>query len=149
MKTIFDKEAYQEIDSRLNKLNAETKAQWGQMDVAQMMAHCQEAFKTATGEVKRPRIFMGYIMGPLFKGMLINDKPYPKGVRTDPNYIITDKKDFTTEKEKLASVIKRFHEGGEKNATTHTHPFFGKFTQKEWGITMYKHLDHHLKQFGV
>jgi hypothetical protein len=149
MKTLFDKQAYQEIENRLGKLNTESKAQWGQMDAAQMMAHCLESFKTATGEVKRPRIFMGYIMGPLFKGMLINEKPYPKGVRTDPNYIITDKRDFAAEKEKLTSVVKRFHEGGEKNATTHKHPFFGNFSQKEWGRAMYKHLDHHLTQFGV
>jgi|ERR1700756_4053239 len=149
MKTVFNLKDYQEINERLNKLSAENKAQWGIMKVPQMLAHCGEALKVATGEVKRPRIFMGYIMGPLFKSMLLNEKPYPKGVKTDPHFIITEEKDFSAEKEKLSSALKKFSEGGEKNATTHKHPFFGTFQQKDWGRIVYKHLDHHLTQFGV
>jgi hypothetical protein len=149
MKTIFDKEAYQEIDSRLNKLNPESKAQWGVMKAPQMLAHCGEALKVASGEVKRPRIFIGYILGPLFKNILISDTPFKPSTQTDPNFIIKDDRDFTTEKEKLSTALKRFSDGGEKNASTHKHPFFGSVSQKEWGMAMYKHLDHHLKQFGV
>jgi hypothetical protein len=33
-------------------------------------------------------------------------------------------------------------EGKESNS-------FGKLTASEWNIMMYKHLDHHLTQFGV
>ncbi|HTA63341.1 MAG TPA: DUF1569 domain-containing protein [Bacteroidia bacterium] len=149
MKTIFDKEAYNEISTRLNNLKSESKAQWGIMKPAQMMAHCGEALKTASGEVKRPRIFIGYILGPVFKNMMTNDVPYKHSIRTDPHFIISDERDFATEKEKLSTALKHFSEGGEKNATTHTHPFFGDFKQKDWGVIVYKHLDHHLKQFGL
>ena len=149
MKTVFNPNDYQEINTRLNKLAADSKAHWGTMNVPQMLAHCGEALKVATGEVKRPRMLMGYIMGPLFKSMLINEKPYPKGVRTDPHFIITGAHDFTTEKEKFSSALKKFSDGGEKNATTHKHPFFGTFQQKDWGRIVYKHLDHHLTQFGI
>jgi hypothetical protein len=149
MKSVFNQEDYQEINTRLNKLSAESKAQWGIMKAPQMLAHCGEALKVATGEVKRDRIFIGYIMGPIFKKMLTNDIPYKHGIRTDPHFIITEEKDFATEKEKLSANLKRFSEGGEKNATTHKHPFFGTFQQKDWGRIVYKHLDHHLTQFGV
>jgi hypothetical protein len=149
MKTVFNQQDYQEINARLNKLTAESKAQWGKMEVAQMMAHCGEALKVAAGEVKRPRLFIGYILGPIFKKMMTNEVPYKQGIQTDPHFIVSDKRDFAAEKEKLSTNLKRFSEGGEKNATTHKHPFFGTFQQKDWGRIVYKHLDHHLTQFGV
>ena len=149
MKTIFEKEAYQEVINRINTLTPETKAQWGKMNAPQMLAHCFEGLKIATGEVKRPRIFIGRILGPIFKNDFLNDKPMKKNSPTDAAFIITDQRDLNTEKEKLTGAIKRFHDGGEKGATTHPHFFFGNLTQKEYGVLVYKHLDHHLKQFGA
>ena len=29
------------------------------------------------------------------------------------------------------------------------HPVFGKMSPTDWGVLGYKHIDHHLKQFGV
>ena len=149
MKTIFDANTYEEITNRLNILKPDSKAQWGVMNAPQMLAHCVEGLKIANGEVKRPRIFIGRILGPIFKNDFLNDKPIRKNAQTDATFIIKDQRDFTTEKEKLSAALKRFHEGGEAKASTHPHFFFGKFTQKEWGRLVYKHLDHHLVQFGV
>ena len=149
MKTIFDKNAYQEITNRINALKPENKAQWGIMNVSQMLAHCCEGLKIATGEVKRPRIFIGRILGPIFKNSFLNDKPLRKNSPTDPTFVITDQRNFNTEKERLLAAITKFYEGGEKNATTHPHFFFGNLSQKEYGVLVYKHLDHHLTQFGV
>jgi hypothetical protein len=149
MKTIFDKNTYEEINKRLNVLSSESKAQWGVMNASQMLAHCCEGLKIATGEVKRPRIFIGRILGPLFKNDFLNDKPMKKNSPTDAAFIIKDERDFNTEKERLTDAIHKFHQGGEKNATTHPHFFFGNLTPKEYGVLVYKHLDHHLKQFGV
>ena len=55
----------------------------------------------------------------------------------------------STEKTKLENLIKEFHGGGLGGATTNPHAFFGKLTKEEWGIVMYKHLDHHLRQFSA
>ena len=49
----------------------------------------------------------------------------------------------------LLKYIEKFQAGGEEKCTTYPHPFFGKVTPREWSIGMYKHLDHHLRQFGV
>ena len=149
MKTIFDTSTYQEVTTRLNTLKAENKAEWGIMNAPQMLAHCVEGLKIANGEVKRKRIFIGYILGPIFKPAFIGEKPIQKNSPTDPTFIIKDERNFELEREKLSANLKRFHDGGEKAASTHPHFFFGKFTQKEWGILVYKHIDHHLRQFGV
>ncbi len=149
MKSIFDKEAYQQIIGRLNKIKEESQAQWGKMNAPQMLAHCCEGLKVATGEIKRPRIFIGRLLGPIFKKSFLNDNPLRKNIATDPTFVVNDQRNFNVEKERLTAAIAKFHQGGEKNATTHPHFFFGNLTQKEYGILTYKHLDHHLQQFGV
>jgi hypothetical protein len=46
-------------------------------------------------------------------------------------------------------LIDRFAAAGPQGCTTHPHAFFGSLTPDEWAILMYKHLDHHLRQFGA
>jgi hypothetical protein len=79
----------------------------------------------------------------------VSEKPLGKSSPTAKEFIITDKREFDKEKAELLELIKRFHEGGEKGATTFPHSFFGEMTPHEWGFTQWKHLDHHLRQFGV
>jgi Protein of unknown function (DUF1569) len=76
------------------------------------------------------------------------EKPYKPGLPTGKDLIIKDERDFETEKKKLSSLINEFYSKPGK-VGLHPHPFFGKFSKEEWGISMYKHnMDHHLRQFG-
>ena len=84
--------------------------------------------------------------GPLFKNKLIDRKPYPKNLRTHPQYVVTDPKEFAAEKRRLLDALERFR--GQR-ASAPAHPLFGEMTDDERGWGMYKHLDHHLRQFGV
>ncbi|MBB6632612.1 DUF1569 domain-containing protein [Cohnella thailandensis] len=63
--------------------------------------------------------------------------------------MIVDERDFNVEKEKLIRKITTFQINGPEKCTTQPHPFFGKFSPEEWRKGIYKHLDHHLRQFGV
>ena len=63
--------------------------------------------------------------------------------------MIADERDLGAEREKLTGLIERFSAGGVGGCTKHPHSFFGKMTPEEWAVLMYKHLDHHLRQFGV
>lgn len=63
--------------------------------------------------------------------------------------LIADKREFEIEREKLKQKISTFQKNGPEKCTTHHHPFFWKLTPEQWGKGIYKHLDHHLKQFGV
>ena len=149
MKNLFDKEAYAEVTSRIGKLSPDTKGLWGKMEVAQMMAHCKEAFKVPLSDYKYPRIFMGIMMGWMMKAKLYNESPWGKNLPTAPNFKITGARDFGTERKELNELIFEFHSAGASNVGKFPHPFFGKLTPEQWGKGMYKHLDHHLTQFGV
>lgn len=145
---LFEPQAVEEVLSRLNAIQPNTPAQWGKMNAAQMMAHCTAGFQNFFGEIKIKHSFLGKLFGKVAKRRAFSDKPMGKGLPTDPNYKMTSEKDFAKEKESLVQYIKRF--ASEGYATTESmHPFFGKMSAQEWATLGYKHLDHHLKQFGV
>lgn len=149
MKNLFEKDTYDEITNRINALTPETPNQWGKMNVAQMLAHCKEAFTVPLSEKKLPRMFLGLLIGWAFKKKLYNDDPWKKNLPTAPNFIIKGERNFDTEKKDLTDMINRFYEGGPGKVGRHPHPMFGSYTSDQWGKSMYKHLDHHLHQFGV
>lgn len=149
MKNLFDKDTYKEITDRINKLTPQTERKWGKMDVAQMMAHCLEAFKVPVTEKELPRVFIGRLIGWMMKSKLYNESPWKKSLPTAPNFIIKDARDFEVEKKKLLSIIDAFYTKNAVGIGDKVHPLFGKLTSEQWGKSMYKHLNHHLEQFGV
>jgi len=149
MRNLFELEAVDEVISRINTLQPETQRQWGKMDVAQMMAHCSGALDMASGRLNPPRIFIGRLIGRLVKPIYTNEKPLSRNSPTDPKLVVSDQRDFLREVEQLKRCVREFHEGGEPKCTRHPHPFFGALTPQAWSRGMYKHLDHHLRQFGA
>ena len=149
MKTLFQKEDFDEIIGRINKLTPNTQRQWGKMNVDQMLAHCSIAMESAIGSKYFPQLLMGKLIGRFFKSFGVGKKPIKKNSPTNPAFIIVDTKNFETEKQNLSGFINQFYQGGEAKCTTNPHSFFGKLTSSEWGVLQYKHLDHHLSQFGV
>jgi hypothetical protein len=146
VKNLFDVTVKQDIINRINKLSAQSQAQWGKMNVAQMLAHCQMPLGVATGKHKLKRNFLLSLIGPLFKKQLYNDVPFKRSLPTDKSFIITNPQEFETEKKNLVEMINVF------SATTmpgEPHPFFGKLSKEDWSKGTWKHLDHHLQQFGV
>jgi hypothetical protein len=148
MMDLFDNRTAADILQRVDRLAASAPRQWGKMDVAQMLAHCSATLEVATGQRFPPRTFLGRILGPLFRASYVGPKPLGKNSPTDKSFIVADRRDFITEKDRLKKLISRFAEGGEEGCTRHPHAFFGKLTAQEWSHAMHKHLDHHLRQFG-
>lgn len=149
MQNLFQSEAVAEVISRIDKLQPSTQHQWGKMDVAQMMAHCSATLDVASGRAVLSRMLIGRILGPFIRPLFTNDKPFSRNSPTDKSFVIADKRDFAQEREELKVRVRSFHEGGEARCTKHPHSFFGPLTPQEWATGMYKHLDHHLRQFGV
>ena len=147
MKSLFTEEAYAEILERLEKLTPESQAQWGKMDVAQMLAHCSEPLKVPLGklELAKPNFVMKLLFSFLKKS-LYDDKPWKQGLPTSKEYKIVDKRDFEREKAQLKSLIDEFYAQRSKTEWP-PHPFCGQFTTEQWGKMQYKHLDHHFRQF--
>lgn len=149
MKNLFDKAAYGEITGRLSSLSAESRRKWGKMEVGQMLAHCRQAFKVPLSQKSPPGIYPFALFGWLMKSKLYNDAPWGQGLPTAPSFKITDERNFEKEKAALSEMITRFHQSDPSAIAKIVHPVFGKLTGAQWGMAMYKHLDHHLKQFGV
>ena len=150
MKSLFDSNAHSEILSRIDKLSDSSEGEWGKMKVGQMLRHCQYPLKTALGRYNpnnKPSPMLK-LMGKFFRKSLYDDKPWRQGLPTAKGFKVMEEKDFQTEKEKLVVLINDFHQ--EKNkGKWDPHPIFGSFTPEQWGQMQYKHLDHHLRQFGV
>ena len=60
----------------------------------------------------------------------------------------TEDKDLNHETNKLIELINEAYSHRHKSEWN-PHPAFGYFTREQWGQMQYKHLDHHLRQFGV
>ncbi|MEK7224755.1 MAG: DUF1569 domain-containing protein [Bacteroidota bacterium] len=147
VKNLFDPAVKQEIITRINKLTPESQRQWGKMNVAQMLAHLQIPMGVALGTNTVKGNWLMKLILPLFKKKLYDETPWKQGLPTDKSFVMTGlEKNFDTEKSQLLEKIKQFSESaivGEK------HPVFGKLTKENWSKATWKHIDHHLKQFGV
>jgi hypothetical protein len=147
VKNLFDSAVKQDIIIRINKLTPDSKGLWGKMNVGQMLAHVQVPIGVAEGTNKIKRTFFGRIVGPLAKPMIYNNKPFKRSLPTDPSFVMLgNEKDFETEKQNLLGMINNF---SETTIVNEVHPFFGQMTKEQWSIGTWKHLDHHLQQFGV
>jgi hypothetical protein len=150
MKDLFSKEITGEVIGRINQLTAETQPKWGEMCVGQMLAHCSVAYQYLYDNTyKKPKGFKAFLVKKLIKPMVTNEKPFKKNGMTSPDFKITNSKDFEVEKKQLVDYLTRTQElGAEQLVKTESHSF-GMLTMDEWNNMFYKHLDHHLTQFGV
>jgi Protein of unknown function (DUF1569) len=150
MKTIFEIDTHGELHDRLEKLSPDAARQWGKMTPSQMMEHTARVLEMATSDDQPlKQVFLGKAIAWIFKGSFLGEKPFGKNAPTGPDYIIKDDPDFDATRERLKDLITKFHSFGPDRLDGNVHPFFGRLTGKQWGETQYKHVDHHLRQFGV
>jgi Protein of unknown function (DUF1569) len=150
MKNLFEPTRAAQLTDRLERLRPDSPRLWGKMTAPQAMAHCAVALEWALGDTLPPRMLVGRIIGGFVKQMAIgNDDPIRRNSPTAPGLRIVDERDFATERTQLRRLIDRFAAGGPGGCTTHHHSFFGRLTPDEWAVLMYKHVDHHLRQFGA
>ena len=115
-----------------------------------MLAHCAIGMESATGEQKPPRVPVSRILGPIIKPLLFrDDAPMKKNSPTPRSFVVEGDPDFQSERARLHGLIECFANAGPACCTDHPHAFFGRLKPDEWAILMYKHVDHHLRQFGV
>lgn len=150
METLFHSEATQGIINRINSLTPITHNEWGTMNVAQMLVHCQMPIKVASGELQIKVGLLGYIFGRLSKNQLTKDTfRFKKDLPTAKEFRVSGQHDFEEARKNLISLIENFSAKGPNGIPNKKHPFFGTLTDEQWGSIQWKHLDHHLKQFGA
>jgi Protein of unknown function (DUF1569) len=146
MKSIFEESTTEELIGRINKLNENSKALWGKMDVYQMLKHCTLWEEMITGKLKTKRVFLGRLFGKMaLKNMIKDEKPVKRNMPTVPGFNIRDHGDVLAEKNKWIAMVK---EHARFSNINFVHPFFGKMTKEQIGLLAYKHTDHHLRQFN-
>ncbi|MCC6774513.1 MAG: DUF1569 domain-containing protein [Gemmatimonadaceae bacterium] len=150
MKNLFDPALAVELTARLEGLRPDSPRLWGKMNAPQAVAHCSAGFEWALGDTRPPRMFVGRIIGGFVKRMALgNDDPFRQNSPTAPGLVVADERELATERTRLRGLIARFSAAGPAGCTTHPHGFFGRLTPDEWAVLMYKHVDHHLRQFGA
>ena len=151
MTNLFDAAVVNQVKTRLESLGPQSERRWGKMTAAQMLAHCSASMQWAVGEVVPEKgALLTRLMGRLVKPMILrNEGPLRKNSPTARSLVVADERDLDKERERLSGLIDKFAAGGAARCTQNPHSFFGKMTAEEWAILMYKHLDHHLRQFGV
>ncbi|MCE7066103.1 DUF1569 domain-containing protein [Dyadobacter sp. CY326] len=150
MENIFEPAVTEKVIDRINKLTPEMQPEWGKMNVSQMMAHCNVAYEMAfENKHPKPNAFMRWIIKMTAKSTVCGDKPYKKGQQTAPAFLIKDQRDFETEKNRLIGYLNKTVQLGESHFDQRESLSFGKLSKAEWNTMFYKHLNHHLTQFGV
>lgn len=148
--SLYDRPVLEEMISRINQLSPESSPRWGKMNVAQMLAHNNVAFDITYGKIPVSYNFvMRFFLKTFVKETVVGKKPYKKNGQTAPVFVVSDERDFEEEKAKLITYLEQFHADGAAAFEGKESPSFGQMTSAQWSNQFWKHLDHHLRQFGV
>lgn len=150
MSTLWNPADRAALISRVNKLNASSVSRWGKMTIAEVTTHMVEGFKIALNEKavevipgKRPSGFVLWLI-------IFSPLPWPKGKLITAKEYLADSSEIQqldAYKKSLIACLQRFSQTPE-SMQFGKHAFFNELTPEQWGALMYRHTDHHLKQFG-
>jgi hypothetical protein len=145
MKSIHEKGTRDELISRISGLQAGSKALWGKMTPCQMVKHCAKWEEMQLGRLTYKQSLLGRIFGKIALKSMMKDEPMKPNLPTVPSFVLNDEGDFETEKQRWVALIR---EHDQISPDGLMHPFFGRLTRDQAGKMDYKHIDHHLRQFG-
>jgi hypothetical protein len=150
MKNVFDRTDVDETIVRIHQLNKDSQRLWGKMTVDQMLAHCNVTYELVyDNKHPKPNAFLKFFLKMFAKETVCGSRPYQKSLKTAPMFIIEGAKDFDAERKRLIDYINKTQQLGASHFEGKESHSFGVLTIEEWNTMFYKHLDHHLKQFGV
>jgi len=147
MKSIWQEAARREISDRVGALAWDRPAAWGKFTAPKMVCHLADSLKMAMGDLKVARKTLPIRYPPL-KQLVIYWAPFPKSAPTAPELLVREPREWSRDIGDVQELLER----AASARTTDTwpeHPAFGKLSKRAWGVLIYRHMDHHLKQFGA
>lgn len=148
MKTVWHDATRREIGDRLTRLTADRKADWGRMSSQQMLCHLNRSIAMATGELAVPGRWTPFRL-PILKQFILYYAPFPKNVPTAPELRVTSTPNaWEREVADFSATLDRFAARRQETGWP-PHPAFGPLSAQQWGVLVYRHVDHHFRQFGV
>ena len=147
---IFTKSVSDSVVERINQLTAATQPQWGKMSIAQMLAHCNVTYEMVYEDKHpKPNAVVKFMLKMFVKKKVVNEEAYGQNGQTAPQFLIKETKDFDDEKARLIGFINKTQGLGEGYFDGKESHSFSNLNKTEWNNMFYKHLDHHLRQFGI
>ena len=145
--TLWNAADRESILGRFERLSPDARPKWGKLDAPRMVTHVTDAVRASIGELAlRPK------SGPLrywpVNVLVMFYMPWPEGAPTAPELLDRQPVDWASELGMLRATVDRFT-ARDVNGQWTPHVAFGRLTGSQWGRLMYRHLDHHLGQFGV
>ena len=148
MGTLFNSADRAAILARIDRLTAERPPLWGRFTAPEMVCHVTTGIRQGLGEMD-----LGPPLGPFTRWplnwLIIHVLPWPKGkAKAPPEMLATRPTTWPKDVATLVNAIDRF---GKRNpaAPWPASKVFGRISGASWGVLQHKHLDHHLRQFGV
>ena len=147
-KTIFESPHLDELLERLDRLSPDAKAQWGKMTAAGMICHLSDSLRVASGEIAA-EFHRTPLANPLVRWLMAYVVPFPKAkAQTAPEMLRTKPSDWQADLSAAREHLRAAAERGPGGKWAR-HPAFGDVSGTLYGVFIYKHFDHHLRQFGV
>jgi len=148
MKTLWNASDRLELCSRLGRLSPDAERKWGRMSAPQMLAHVVDCMRMSLGDLRVPSKNLPLRFTPI-KQVVIYLLPFPKSAPTAPEVIARPPVDWPSECRSLTMLFEQFAARERSSPDWPDHPAFGRLTGNTWGVLMYRHTDHHFRQFGV
>lgn len=148
--SIYSPETSAQLHARIDRLTPDSPALWGKMNAAQMLSHCCVPYQQILGENKdAPGFVMKIVMRLFFKKTMTNQVDYKPNLPTAPVFIRNSEHDLMKEQIALKNYIVKIQELGPEKLAAIPSLSLGNINAEEWNNMLYKHIDHHLRQFGV
>ena len=148
-KSVLQKETAEEIIARVENLNPGSVNLWGKMNVTKMLLHCTLANKFILEDESsyhKPTFKQTVFKMIVFKliTQITRNNKGPKRLEVKGQI---DSTLFDKQRQQYIDTIKRF--GTHHKPFTSIHARLGYLNTDQWGIMVWMHMDHHLRQFGV
>ncbi len=149
MSTLADPTVRAACRDRIQRLGPDASPKWGRMTAPQMVCHLNDSFRVGMGE-KYASPASNFLQRTLLKWIALRAPvKWPPGVPTRPEIELgrggTPPAEWESDRAQLLSLMDAFAE----RKTFGVHPTFGKMSESDWLTWGYRHVDHHLRQFGV
>jgi hypothetical protein len=145
--TFFNAGDRESILSRLAQLSPDARPKWGKLDAPRMVTHVTDAVRASLGELALRPISSPIGYWPI-NVLVMFYLPWPKSAPTAPELLDRSPAAWADELVTLRATLDRFI-ARDVNGEWTRHVAFGSISGQQWGRLTYRHLDHHLTQFGV
>lgn len=147
----FERASLPAYRARIMSLRPNSERRWGKMDATEMMAHLRRSLELSLNEIEGIEDKSNLFTRTVMRWLAFHVLPWPKGkLKSPPMFFPEFHETFETEREKLLEAMERFIDELEADPEqTGLSPFFGPVTLHYYRRMHGKHMDHHLRQFGV